>query len=314
MIFSPPPSPGTVAVTSGVVGLLVLATVWIELLCRLRPGAETENLRQRVRSWWIICVVFFGAILAGGRTGVVLFAFLSYLAFKEYVSLIPFRRVDRRALFWAYLAIPIQYAFVWIGWYGMFMIFIPVFMFLIVPMRLVSLQETRGFLATVGMIHWGLMITVFCLGHTAWLFVQPLAGTPPGGSGGVVLFLVGLTEINDIAQYVWGKSLGKTKVIPGVSPNKTWAGLWGGVATTAVLAGALAPYLTPMSVSTAIPVGAAIGLFGFVGDVTVSALKRDLGIKDSGGLLPGHGGILDRIDSLMFTAPLFLHFLRYHYA
>lgn len=314
MILSAPPAPGTLTVTLGVAVLLVFATVWIEILCRRRPGPETENLRKRVRSWWIICVVFFGAILAGGRTGLALFAFLSYIAFKEYVSLIPFRREDRRALFWAYLAIFFQYGFLWIGWYEMFMIFIPVYMFLIVPMRLVSLQVTRGFLATVGMIHWGLMISVFCLGHAAWLFVLPLRNMPPGSSGGVVLYLVVLTGANDIAQYLWGRSLGKTKVLPGVSPGKTWVGLWGGVASTAVLAAALAPLLTPLSLRAALPIGAAIGLFGFVGDVVVSALKRDLGIKDSGGLLPGHGGILDRIDSLMFTAPLFLHYLRYYHA
>lgn len=311
--FPTPPSHGILIVTAGVFALLLIATLWIEILWRRAPGKETRHLQKRIRSWWFICILFLGAILAGGRSGVLLFTLLSYLAFKEYVSLIPFRQVDRRALFWAYLAIPIQYMLVGITWYGMFMIFIPVYMFLIIPMRMVSLQEPRGFLATVGMIHWGLMITVFCLSHAAWLFVQPLAGMPPGTSGGVVLFLVGLTEINDIAQFIWGKSLGRTKILPGISPGKTWAGLLGGVVTTAICAAALAPLLTPLSRLTALLIGALIGLFGFLGDVTVSALKRDLGIKDSGALLPGHGGILDRIDSLLFTAPLFMHFLRYYY-
>jgi phosphatidate cytidylyltransferase len=307
-------SPGTVAVSAGIGILLLVATAWVGILHRRKPGPGTKELVLRVRGWWVICALFLGAILAGGRAGVLLFGFISYLAFKEYVSLIPFRRVDRRALFWAYVAIPAQYAFIWIGWYGMFTIFIPVYLFLIVPMRLVSLQETKGFLATVGMIHWGLMITVFCLGHAAWLFVQPLKGFEGQVNGGLVLFLVGLTEVNDIAQFVWGKTLGRTKILPGVSPGKTWAGLWGGVGTTALLAGALAPLLTPLPVPVALLIGTGIALFGFMGDVTVSALKRDLGIKDSGGLLPGHGGILDRIDSLMFTAPLFVHFIRFYYA
>ncbi len=305
---------GTLAVSAGIGLLLLAASGWVSVLHRRKPGPGTRELVLRLRAWWVICALFLGAVLAGGRVGVLLFAFISYLAFKEYVSLIPFRRVDRRALFWAYLAIPVQYAFIWTGWYGMFTIFIPVYMFLIVPMRMVSLQETKGFLATVGMIHWGLMITVFCLGHAAWLFVQPLSGFPVAGAGGVVLFLVGLTEANDIAQFLWGKSLGRRKLLPGVSPGKTWAGLCGGVLTTAVLAGLLAPLLTPLPVRVAVPIGAGIGLFGFMGDVTLSALKRDLGVKDCGGILPGHGGILDRIDSLMFTAPLFLHFLRFYYA
>ena len=158
------------------------------------------------------------------------------------------------------------------------------------------------------------MITVFCLSHAAWLFIQPTAAPSPGGPAGHVLYLVGLTEFNDIAQFMWGKSLGKAKILPQVSPGKTWAGFLGGMASTTVLSAFLGPFLTPMNLSMSLMIGAAIAAFGFLGDVTVSALKRDLHIKDSGGILPGHGGILDRIDSLMFTAPLFMHFLRYYYS
>jgi phosphatidate cytidylyltransferase len=133
------------------------------------------------------------------------------------------------------------------------------------------------------------------------------------GGTGLVLYLLVLTEFNDIAQYVWGKLLGRRKVVPTVSPGKSWAGLLGGVASTFVVAVLLAPWLTPLAVNHACVVGILIGLGGFFGDVTISALKRDLGIKDSGSVLPGHGGILDRVDSLTFTAPLFLHFIRWHY-
>ena len=119
-------TPGTVAVSAGIGILLLVATVWIGILHRRKPGPGTKELVLRVRGWWVICALFLGAILAGGRAGVLLFGFISYLAFKEYVSLIPFRRVDRRALFWAYVAIPAQYAFICIGWYGMFLVFIPV--------------------------------------------------------------------------------------------------------------------------------------------------------------------------------------------
>jgi phosphatidate cytidylyltransferase len=158
-----------------------------------------------------------------------------------------------------------------------------------------------------------LMATVFSLSHLAFLLALPEGGNPAGGGAGLVLFLVFLTEFNDVAQYVWGKLFGRHKIVPKVSPNKTWEGFLGGVATSAVCAWLLAPLLTPLSLEHSLAVGFIIPLAGFVGDVVVSAVKRDIGVKDSGSLLPGHGGILDRIDSLTYTAPLFFHFIRYFY-
>jgi phosphatidate cytidylyltransferase len=124
-----------------------------------------------------------------------------------------------------------------------------------------------------------------------------------------VLFLVVLTQLNDVAQFLWGKSLGRRKIVPEVSPGKTWAGFLGGVATTTLLATLSGPYLTPLNQQQSLIAGLIIGVGGFIGDVSISALKRDLGIKDSGSLLPGHGGILDRVDSLTYTAPLFFHYV-----
>ncbi len=128
-----------------------------------------------------------------------------------------------------------------------------------------------------------------------------------------MLYLVFLTQANDVAQFLWGKSVGRHRVVPKVSPNKTWGGLLGGVFTTVVLGVGLARWLTPMTTREAVLATMIIGLGGFIGDVVISALKRDLDIKDSGTMLPGHGGILDRIDSLTYTAPLFFHFTYYLY-
>jgi phosphatidate cytidylyltransferase len=158
-----------------------------------------------------------------------------------------------------------------------------------------------------------LMTTVFSLSHMAFLLVLPTAGNPVAGGAGLLLYLLFLTQFNDVAQYVWGKLLGRRRVIPRVSPNKTWEGLLGGVTTTVALAVVLAPWLTPFATVEAAVAGLIIGAAGFAGDVTISAVKRDLGVKDSGSLLPGHGGILDRIDSLTFTAPLFFHFVWYRH-
>ena len=297
----------------GVYLILIIATGVLALLRRRHPDRDFGELALRIRSWWVMVSVFTMAMVLSRTVSLVFFALVSFLALKEYLSLIPTRRADHRVLFWAYLAIPIQYYWVYDAWYGMFIIFIPVYMFLVLPLRMVTVGETRDFLRAAGTLHWGLMTTVFSISHLAFLLVlRSDAGAPEGGEG-LVLFLVFLTQANDVAQYVWGKSLGKHKITPKVSPNKTWEGFGGGVVTTTLLAAALAPVLTPLSWPMALAAGALISVSGFFGDLTISALKRDLGVKDSGGLIPGHGGILDRIDSLTYAAPLFFHFVRYFY-
>lgn len=307
-------TPNAAAFLAGIFGILLIASLIVFLLKRGYPDQDYAELAARVNSWWVMAAVFAAAMALSPTLSLIFLAFVSFLALKEYLSLIPTRRTDRRVLFWAYLAIPVQFYWVAIGWYGMFIIFIPVYLFLLLPMRMVLIGETAGFLRAAGSLHWGLMLTVFNLSHMAFLLVLPAAINPAGGGAGLVLFLMFLTQFNDVAQYVWGKSLGRHKIIPKVSPKKTWEGFLGGVLTTTLAAWALAPYLTPLLGWEAPLAGLLIGLAGFVGDVNISALKRDLGIKDSGSLIPGHGGILDRVDSLTFTAPLFFHFLYYlHY-
>lgn len=297
----------------GIVSLLTIATITVRLLAWKNTTKDYTELKQRVHSWWIIASVFIVALLVNRTFVIVLFAIVSFLALKEYLSLVPTRRVDRRVLFWAYLAIPIQYYWILGDRYGMFLIFVPVYVLLFLPMRMVMLEETKGFLKAVGTLHWGLMLTVFCLSHVAYLLALPAAGNPNGGGNGLLLYLLLLTAFNDIAQYIWGKNFGRHPIVPNVSPNKTWAGFLGGVFTTTTLATLLHQWLTPFDLIHAIGAGLLIGATGFVGDVTISALKRDLGVKDSGNLLPGHGGILDRVDSLTYTAPLFFHYTVYFY-
>ncbi len=295
-------------------GLLALASLISIWLVRAKPERDYSELRLRIKTWWIIVAVFAAAVLFNRTVSVIVLGLVSFLAFKEYLSLVPTRRADHRVLLWAYLAIPVQFYWVWIAWYGLFIIFIPVFVFLFLPMRMILIGETTGFLRAIGTLQWGLMITVFGLSHAAYLLVLPANVNPAGGAMGLLIYLVFLTEINDISQYIWGKSFGKRKIVPKVSPNKTVAGFLGGVLTTTALAAVLAPFLTPLTRDEALGAGLLIGLAGFVGDVTISALKRDLGVKDSGSLLPGHGGILDRLDSLTYTAPLFFHYVYYlHY-
>jgi phosphatidate cytidylyltransferase len=292
-------------------GVLVVATITVAVLKRSRPGKSSDELGLRIRSWWVMATVFTLALILSRKISLVFFAFLSFLALKEYLSLIPTRRADRRVLLWAYLAIPLQYWWIATDWYGMFIIFIPVYMFLLLPLQMVLVGDTRGFLKAVGTLHWGLMVTVFAISHVACLLALPEGTNPKGGGPALVLFLVVLTEFNDVAQFIWGKLLGRRAAVPTVSPNKTVGGFVGGALTTVGLALLVAPLLTPFDRRQALIVGLILGVGGFIGDVIISAVKRDLGVKDSGALLPGHGGVLDRIDSLTFTAPLFFHYVRY---
>jgi phosphatidate cytidylyltransferase len=305
--------PNVALALGGIFIVLAISSLLVFVLQRRSPQKSYVELRQRVNSWWVMAGVFALAISLNRNISLAFFAFMSFLALKEYLSLIPTRRADRRVLFWAYLTIPMQYYWVAREWYGMFIVFIPVYAFLFLPMRMVTIGETRDFHRAAGTLHWGIMTMVFSISHLAYLLVLPGAANTVAGGPGLVLFLVLLTEGNDIAQYVWGKLLGRHKIIPKVSPNKTWEGFVGGFLTTTGLAVLLAPWLTPLSLEHSILAGLLIGLSGFIGDVVISAFKRDLGVKDSGALIPGHGGMLDRIDSLIYTAPLFFHFVRYLY-
>ncbi|GFO82549.1 MAG: phosphatidate cytidylyltransferase [Methyloceanibacter sp.] len=305
------PRPVVVA-TLGLWAVLIAASALV-LVLRARDGARYRELTERTASWWWMIGAFTFAIAANQVVAIVFLAIVSYLALKEYLSLIPTRRIDRGLLLFAYLAVPVQYFWAAVDWYNMFIVFVPVWMFLFFPALMALRGDTQNFLRAVGTLSWGLMLTVFCLSHLAMLLVSGEVTNPVGGGVGLLFFVVVLAQLNDVAQYTWGKLFGRHKVTPSVSPKKTWEGLIGGVLTTTVLAALLGPYLTPMDYLWSALAGFVIGVSGFLGDINISAVKRDLGVKDSGGLIPGHGGILDRVDSLTFAAPAFFHFFRYFF-
>lgn len=296
----------------GIVSVLIISSLITIILKRTKPSNTIDEVALRIRSWWIMFLIFTIALVIHSTISLIFMAILCFLALKEYFSLIPFNRAHRLVLFWAYMAIPIQFLLIYLGWYGMFIVFIPVYMFLLIPIQAIIVGETKNFLHSIATVQWGVMLMVFGLSHLAFLLVLPGQENSIMGAG-LVLFLVVLTQANDVAQFIWGKMLGKHKVVPKVSPNKTWEGFIGGVLTTTVLAVLLAPLITPFSLTASVIAGVYIGLTGFVGDVNISALKRDLNIKDTSAIIPGHGGILDRVDSLTYTAPLFFHFTRYFY-
>lgn len=290
--------------------LLTFASLLFFIVGKIKPNANLTELKARTKSWWAMAIIFILATVLNTKISYFAIAFLSFLAFRELYSLLGFRQSDRRAIFWAFVSIPIQYYLAYIGWYGAFIIFIPVVMFLILPFRLVLKGNTDGIVKSMSLLQWTLMLTVFGISHMAYLLSLPeLDGFNSGGRG-LLLFLVFLTEINDVMQFTWGKLLGKHKIIPKISPNKTWEGFIGGLISTTII-GYFLGFLTPLTDLQVLFVSFMIAFSGFVGDVVISSVKRDIGVKDMGNSIPGHGGVLDRIDSLAYTAPVFFHIVYY---
>jgi phosphatidate cytidylyltransferase len=297
-----------------VLGVLLVGTVAVAGLRRSKPERDFSELAARVRAWWIMAAIFFAAIVVSNRISLVFFALMSFWAMKEYVTLLKTRPADHHALVLTFLAIPIQYLWIALNppWYGMFIIFIPVYMLLSLPVRMVLSKETKGFVESASQIQWGLMIFVFGLSHLAFLLTLPITGNSAANGRTLVLFLVFVVEMSDVLQYIWGKTLGRHKIIPTVSPNKTWEGFVGGIATAMVLSLAIR-FLTPFSIIETLWVSLLITVAGFFGGAVMSAAKRDFGVKDFGSVIPGHGGMLDRVDSLCYAAPIFFHYVRYFY-
>jgi phosphatidate cytidylyltransferase len=294
----------------GVVALLSVAATISAVLPLVNRTRDYRELRQRISSWWVMVALLAAALLAGWQATTLLFAGISFIALREFLSLAPTRKEDRLIILAAYLSIPVSYAFIAIDEYPIFLVIVPVYAFLLTPFLMAAFGQTRGYLSRVAMFHWGMMTCVYNLGYAAFLMRVPDAEAPAGAAGLVLMLLVA-TEFNDVAQYVWGKTLGRRKIVPTVSPNKTWEGFLGGWVSTAALIWFAGPYLTPLSGVGLAIVAVSLPLAGFAGDVTMSAIKRDIGVKDTSHLIPGHGGLLDRVDSLTFTAPLYFHLLAF---
>jgi phosphatidate cytidylyltransferase len=294
----------------GVGAVLLLGAVIAGVLTIANPKKDYTELRQRIFSWVIMIALLSAALLAGWQATVALFMVVSFIALREFLSLAPTRREDRLIILAAYLTIPLNYAFIALDIYGIYLVLIPVYAFLITPWLMAVIGQTKGYLASASMFHWGLMTCIYNIGYVAFLMRTPDYELPAGAAG-LVFFLLVATEFNDVAQYVWGKLFGRHKIIPKVSPNKTWEGFIGGWITTAALIWFAGPLFTPLEDTGLAIVAIVLPVAGFAGDVTMSAIKRDIGVKDTSHLIPGHGGVLDRIDSLTFTAPIYFHLLAF---
>ncbi|HKM79971.1 MAG TPA: phosphatidate cytidylyltransferase [Candidatus Acidoferrum sp.] len=300
----------------GVLFLLVVSTLIGRWLKRRRKSeasrATIENVNARIRAWWKMCAIFAAAILLGRVGSLILFGLISFLALREYMTLVPTRRGDHRTLFWSFFVImPLQYFLIGIQWYGLFAIMIPVLAFVYVPTRIAIAGDTANFLERVAKIQFGIMVCAYCLSHAPALLLLKIPGFE-GQDAQLLLYLVIVDQMSDVLQFVWGKLIGRNKIAWRVSPNKTWEGFFGGILSATALGAALW-WATPFTPLQSAGMSLTICILGFCGGLVMSAIKRDIGIKDFGRVIEGHGGILDRIDSLCFAAPIFFHLVRYYF-
>lgn len=272
-----------------------------------------DTLNARIRAWWKMCFIFGLSILLGRIGALVVFAAISFLAMREYMTLVPTRRGDHRTLFWSFFVImPLQYYLVGAQRYGLFSIMIPVLAFIFVPTSIAIAGDTSNFLERSAKIQFGLMVCVYCLSHAPALLLLNIPGFA-GHNARLLLYLGFVDQMSDILQYVWDKLIGKHKIAWRVSPNKTWEGFAGGVVSATGIGAALW-WATPFTPLQSAGMSFMICLLGFAGSLVISALKRDIGIKDFGVVIEGQGGILDHVDSLCFAAPIFFHLVRYYFA
>ncbi len=300
----------------GVLVLLLISTLIGNILKNRHKTdssrATIDNLNARIRAWWKMSAIFAVAVLSGRIGSLILFGIISFLAMREYMTLVPTRRGDHRTLFWSFFVImPLQYYLIGIQWYGLFAIMIPVLACIFIPPSIAIAGDTEHFLERASKIQFGIMVCVYSLSHAPALLLLKIPGFE-GHDARLLLYLVIVDQMSDVLQFVWGKLIGKRKIAWRVSPNKTWEGFVGGVASATALGTALW-WATPFTPLQSAGMSLMICILGFNGGLVMSAIKRDIGIKDFGVVIEGHGGILDRIDSLCFAAPIFFHLVRYYF-
>ncbi len=306
--------PNLALVTGAVVIILALASGGYGWLLWQRPTPNLPKIGYRLRFSWLLTASFILVITFGPGYLILLLSFLSFLALKEFLSITPTRQADRRVLFFAYLSIILQFVLIWNGWFLAFVAFLPVYIFLFLALLMVVIGESEGFLKAYSSLQWGLLLTVYSPGHLAYLLLLPPERNPSAGGAGLFLFLVMITQLSDVTQFLFGKLFDWPALSLKVSTTRNWASLIGSSLLMALLSWLAAPLLTPLTPAQAVISGTLIAGAGFIGYTTMSAIKNDLHLADRGTMTPGHGGVLNRLDSLFFTAPLFFYLVFYwHY-
>ncbi len=291
--------------------------------------AYVEMFNQRVRVWWLMCAILVAGISLGYTASLVLFFLVSFWALREFITMTPTRRGDHRALFWVFFIFtPAQYILVGMGndYYPLYSILIPVYASLLIPARIAISGDPKRFLERSAKIQFGLLLCVYALSYTPALLHLKLQTLKPGANwlqgnnmlpwtgsnAGLLFYFVLMVQLGEVMQWTWGKLIGQHVIAPTINATRTWEGLLGGVASTSLL-GILFKWFTPFGIWEAACMSMVIALMGFAGQMTMSAIKRDRGVTDTGTLVQGRRGVLDRLDSLFFAAPVFYHLTKLFY-
>jgi phosphatidate cytidylyltransferase len=325
----------TLILASVVLLALAIASSIAHYLTRQSSPSINQALVQRfvlrLWAWWLMFAILIAGFFLQRIGTVVLFGFVSFWAFREFITMTPTRRGDHRALFWSLVVFtPLQYALIGFsqsGWkyrnglpidfYEIYSIMIPVYASLFIPARIAIAGDHKRFLERSAQIQAGLLVCVYCLSFAPALLYLELSrsdGTAwNGSSAGLLFFFVLISQISDVLQWVWSR-VGKQRIIAkDVSNSRTWEGVLGGALSTGIVAATLY-WVTPFKPWEAACMGIVVAALGFAGGMTMSAIKRDRGVHDYGTLVMGHAGVLDRIDALCFSAPIFYHITRFLFA
>ena len=304
-----------------VLAILLIAGIVARFLRKQPEGtvhpAIARTFSERVRAWWMMAAILVAGFLLGYEATVFLFGLVSFWALREFITMTPTRRSDHRTLFWVFFVItPVQYIMVGMGedWYPLYSILIPVYGWLFIPSRIAFTGDAKRFLERSAKILAGLIVCVYCLSYAPAVLGLTLETRTEtgevviwnGSKPGLLFYFVLLVQLADVLQYGWGKLIGRHVIAPNINSSRTWEGFCGGVAST-TLFGVMLAWVTPFGIWGSACMAMVIAIMGFAGGMTMSAIKRDRGVKDYGTLVQGHAGVLDRIDSLCFSAPVFFH-------
>jgi phosphatidate cytidylyltransferase len=295
------------------VGLLVVAGL---VLSFLKWGLKKPitPIWATYKSWLIMAPLALGFIFAGRVAVIVFFCILAGLGFKEFA-----RATGLYRDWWLTGAVYLGIAAVGVtslvrqpqglepgeGWYGLF-IALPVYAVAMVMLIPILRNQVQGQLQLVSLAIVGFMYMGWMFGHLAFLANATHAY-------GYLLYVVFATELNDVAAFMFGKLFGKHQFRSQISPKKTWEGALGALGVSLAMPWLLRFSFPHFGATQLVLTGLIVGVGGQLGDLAISVIKRDIGVKDMGAGIPGHGGILDRIDSLIYVAPLFFHMAGYFY-
>ncbi len=311
------PDRQTQALCAGVLLLLLSGSFFARRSARRArteaARAAADDLRKKVRAWWMLAALL-GLSLMGGKAGAgLLFGFVAFLALREFLTLAPTRPGDHMALFLGFVGVlPLQFLSVGLEWRVLATVLIPVWAFLLLPIAAALAGDTRRFLARTSNVQWGLMVCVYCVSHAPLLLTLHIPGYERQ-NGKLLFFAIAATQLPDIFRYAGDRCFGRRPLAPGVLPGKTVEGSRFGIVMGTLLATLMWP-VTPFAWWQAALFALLLALLGAGGALVMGAIKRDRGVEEYGHTITGHGGVLDRIDSLCFAVPVFYHLVRIFYS